>query len=65
MYKNLKFLFRTCALQDKPEFRDRLLKIFHINAFLNAKNPPKVVNTVATEQKRNYLYVNPYYKLIL
>lgn len=65
MYKNHKFLFKTCALQDKPQFRDGLLKIFHINPFSNAKNPPKVVNTVATEQKRYYLYVNPYYKLIL
>lgn len=56
MYKNLKFLLKTCALQDRPEFRDRLLKIFHINAFLNTKNPLKVVNTVATEQKCYYMY---------
>lgn len=40
MYKNLKILFKTGAFQDKPEFKDRLLKIFHINPFLKTKNPP-------------------------
>lgn len=57
MYKNLKILFKTGPFQDKPEFRDRLLKIFYINPFLKTKNPPKVVNAVATEQKCYYLYV--------
>lgn len=43
-------------MQDKHKFRDRLLQIFQIKPFLNTQNIPKIVNTVAGEEKCHYLY---------